>query len=242
MTRHRHLSFVALLVMVAPLVTAPRVWAIPFAQAKIIIEVNATAGDGGIQISVDAVGWNKLEVFDSRGEKIFDVRGSGSAGTTGLTELFFESAEPSFEDLPLDQLLARFREGTYTFVGTTVDLKKLTGKATLKHNIPAGPQIVSPAEGEAQDPNSPVVIDWNDVTDPFPGTDLAAAIVGYQVIVERVSPQPLLVFSVNLPATVTQVTVAAEFIEAGAEYNVEVLAIEASGNQTISELGFTTTP
>jgi hypothetical protein len=88
----------------------------------------------------------------------------------------------------------------------------------------------------------PIVIDWDDVTDPFPGTDLAVAIVGYQVIVERVSPQPLLVFSVNLPATVTQVTVPAEFIEAGAEYNVEVLAIEASGNQTISELGFTTTP
>jgi hypothetical protein len=241
MTRHRRTSFVVLLAMVAPLVIAPRLWAIPFSQAKIIIEINATAGDGGIQISVDAVGWKRLEVFDPNGQKIFDVSGSGSVGMTGVTELFFESAEPSFEDLPLDQLLVRFQDGNYTFVGTTVDLKKLTGKATLKHNIPAGPQIVSPVASEALSPNLPVVIDWEPVTTPFPGTDLAVTIVGYQVIVERVSPQPLAVFSVNLPATVTQVTVPAEFLQASAEYNLEVLAIEASGNQTISEASFTTT-
>jgi hypothetical protein len=56
--------------------------------------------------------------------------------------------------------------------------------------------------------------------------------VGYQVVVERVKPKPLRVFSVNLPSTVTQVTVSPEFIETNAEYTFEVLAIEASGNQT----------
>jgi hypothetical protein len=38
------------------------------------------------------------------------------------------------------------------------------------------------------------------------------------------------------------VTVPSEFIQASAEYKLEVLAIEASGNQTITEGGFTTTP
>jgi hypothetical protein len=102
----------------------------------------------------------------------------------------------------------------------------------LKHNIPA--------EGAVLTPNGPVVIDWEPVANPFPGTASAVNIVGYQVVVERVKPKPLRVFSVNLPSTVTQVTVSPEFIEANAEYTFEVLAIEASGNQTISEGGFKT--
>jgi hypothetical protein len=227
--------------MVALLATAPKLWAIPFSQAKIIIEVNATDGDGGIQISVDAEGWNRLEVIDPDRQKVFDVSGTGSVGMTGVTELFFESAEPSFEELPLDQLLARFREGDYRFVGTTVDGKQLAGRATLKHNIPAGPTVISPSEGAAPNPNSPVVVDWNPVTDPFPGTSLPVTIAGYQVIVERVKPLPLLVFSVHLPATVTKVTIPGEFIQASADYKFEVLAIEASGNQTITESSFATT-
>lgn len=242
MTRHMHMLPLFLVAVLTLLVTAPKLWAIPFSQTKIIIETNATAGDAGIQIFLDATGWKRLEIFDPNGQKIFDVRASGSVGMTGITELFFESAEPSFEDLPLDQLLARFPQGNYTFKGTTVDGKTLNGNATLKHNIPAGPEIVFPAEGAAPlNPNNPVVIDWDPVTDPFPDTDLAVKIVAYQVIVERVKPTPLRVFSVEVPAAVTKVTVSPEFLQANAEYIFEVLAIEASGNQTISEGAFTTT-
>jgi hypothetical protein len=35
-------------------------------------------------------------------------------------------------------------------------------------------------------------------------------------------------------------SVPAEFLEAGAEYKVEVVAVEASGNQTLSEITFST--
>lgn len=241
MSRRFRLFPFVVLALAALVIAPPNPWAAPFSQRKIIIEVNGTAGDGGIQIFVDAVGWRRLEVFDPNGERVFDVAGSGSVGMTGVTELFFESAEPSFEDLPLDQLLERFPEGNYTFRGTTVDDKSLFSRAPLAHNIPAGPSVVSPEEGAALDPNSPVVIDWDPVTVPFPGTTLPITIGGYQVIVERVQPQPLLVFSVFLPATVTEVTVPAEFIEANAEYKFEVLAIEQSGNQTITESAFSTT-
>ena len=240
MTRHIHMLAVFLVALVTLLLTAPKLWAIPFSKTKIIIEVNATAGDAGIQISVDARGWMRLEVFDPNGQKIFDGSGSGSVGMQGVTELFFESAEPSFDKLPLGELFFRFPKGIYTFVGITGDGQTLNGKATLTHNIPDGPKIGSPAEGAALDPKLPVVIGWEPVKDPFPGTDSAVKIVGYQVIVEQVKPQPLRVFSVDLPATATQVTVSPEFIRANAEYNVEVLAIEAGGNQTISEGGFKT--
>jgi hypothetical protein len=241
MKRHLRLLYAVVLVAGDLLVTAPSLWAIPFSEKRIIIEVNATAGDGGIQIFLDAAGWNSLEVSDPNGQTVFAVEGNGSVGMTGVTELFFESAEPSFEDLPLDQLLDRFTEGNYTFRGMTVDGKNLFGRAPLAHNIPAGPSVVSPEEGAALDANSPVVIDWDTVTSPFPGTTLPVTVSGYQVIVERVQPQPLLAFSVFLPATVTEVTVPAQFIEANAEYKFEVLAIEQSGNQTITESSFSTT-
>jgi len=241
MTRHMHMLPLLLVAVVTLLVTAPELWAIPFSKTKIIIEVNATDRDAGIQISVDAMGWKRLEVFDPNGQKILDVGASGSVEKQGVTEFFFESEEPSLEDVPLDELFARFPEGNYTFVGITVDGKTLNGKANFTHNIPAGPEIVFPAEGAVLFPNMPVVINWEPVTDPLPDTDSAVTIVGYQVIVERLKPQPLRVFSVDLPASATQVSVAPEFIQANAEYRFEVLAIEASGNQTISESTFKTT-
>ena len=243
-SNHPHLVLVAwavfLVAVVTLLVTAPKLWAIPFSKTKIIIEVNATAGDAGIQISVDAPGWTRLEVFDPNGLKIFESSGDGSVGLQGVTELFFESAEPSFDELSLFELFDRFPRGMYTFVGVTTDGQTLTGKAPFTHFIPDEPTIVSPAEGATLNSKLPVVVDWEPVTAPFPGTDAGLKIVGYQVIVERVKPQPLRVFSVDLPALVTQVTVSPEFMQAKAEYNIEVLAIEAGGNQTIAEHRFKT--
>lgn len=239
-TRHMHLLAVFLVAVVTLLITSPELWALPFSQTKIIFEVNATDGDAGIQIFVDAQGWIRLEVFDPNGQKIFETSGTGSVGMQGVTELFFESEEPSLDELSLDELFYRFPKGTYTFVGITGDGRTLNGKATLSHSIPNGPVISSPEEDAALDPNLPVVIAWEPVTDPFPDTDAAVKIVGYQVIVERVKPQPLLVYSVGLPATATQVTVSPEFLQANADYKFEVLAIEAGGNQTISERKFKT--
>jgi hypothetical protein len=231
---------VFLLAALTLLVNTPLLWAASFSQAKIIIEVNATAEDAGIQIFVDAEGWNRLEVFDPKGRKIVDVTGSNSVGKQGITELFFESAEPSFEEQSLEELFDLFPKGNYTFRGTTVDGQALNGKAQLSHAIPAGPQIVSPAEDTVLAPQSPVVIDWIAVTTPFPGTTSPVKVVGYQVIVEQVKPEPLRIFSLTVPATVTSVTVSPEFIQANAEYAFEVLAIESGGNQTISEGSFTT--
>jgi hypothetical protein len=74
-----------------------------------------------IQIFLDAESWKTLEITDPTGQQIFNVSARGSVGMTGVTELFFESAEPSFQDLPLNELLARFPEGPYTLKGKTVD-------------------------------------------------------------------------------------------------------------------------
>jgi len=237
-----HMFAVILAAGAVLLLIVPKIWAIPFSTAKIIIEVNATGGDAGLQISVDAAGWKRLQVFAPNGKRaILDVLGSGSLGRQGITEFFIESAEPSFDTFPLNAFFARFPAGDYDFRGTTVDGQSLTGKATLTHAIPAGPVIVSPQEGQVVklDPGMPVAIEWKAVTTPFQGTASGIKVVSYQVVVMRESPT-LRVYSVDLPAAATQVTVPAAFLEPGTVYKAEVLAIEAGGNQTISERAFQT--
>ena len=222
-------------VMALILGAAPQnLWAIPLSETRIIIEVNATDGDAGIQIFLDGVGWDSMEVFGPDGNEILVVGGEGSVGIQGITELFLESAEPSFDEQPLAELLALFLEGTYRFEGETTDGKKLKGRAMLTHAIPDGPALVSPVEDDDSVDPADTVVEWMLVADP-PGSE----IVGYQVIVEREKPT-LRVFSVNLGPTATSVTVPPEFLEPGTAYKFEVLAIEASGNQTISEREFET--
>ena len=200
-------------------------------EARMIIEVNSTDGDAGLQVTLDAEPWRSIEIYFPDGRKMVDFTTKGKLRDFGLTELFSESNEPPFDELPLDEFEAMFPEGEYQFVGRTIDGRRLVGSATFSHDIPAGPVVVSPPDGATV--TGDVVIGWLPVAEPV-GID----VVGYQVIVEGGSPAR--VFQVDLPSTATNVTVPAEFLEPQTEYGVEVLAIEASGNQTITQAAFVT--
>jgi len=200
----------------------------PFEAAKIIIEFNSTDQDAGIQLSFDAEAWKSVSVLDPNGRKIFDVNPKGQLKPLGGSELFLESDEPGLADVPLSDLFTQFPEGTYKFIGKSPDGEKLESTATFSHNIPDGPTIVSPG---TLDP-AHAVIAWNPVTTPA-GID----IVGYEVVIEQ---DEFHVFDVKLPGTKTSVTVPPEFLQPGTQYGFEVLAIDASGNQTITASSFTT--
>src|SRR5262245_18642316 len=151
---------------------------IPFADSRLRIEVNSTAGDAGIQGNIDSEEpWDSVIIEDPDGHRIFDVKGKGNLGKLGSTELFFESEEPSFDEQPIDELFAKFPEGTYRFTSTTVGGDKLTGTALFSHMVPAGPVVTAPVNGSTQDP-AHMVIAWDPVTSP-PGIE----IVKYEVIV-----------------------------------------------------------
>ena len=211
---------------------------IEFSDSRIIIEVNATDGDSGIQMFVDGEGWDSLIVFDPNWRRVLRVRGTGGVGETGLTELFFESAEPGFDDLPLEEFLDRFPEGTYRFFGASVEGDWLFGTGELTHNIPAGPVLVSPGEDSVVAPGALTVM-WAPVTARFGGGLLDDGdIVAYQVIVEQ--EEPLRVFSADVTPDVTSIVIPSSFMLPGADYKYEVLAIEKSGNQTLSESAFST--
>ncbi len=213
---------------------APQAWAVQLDEAAIFIEINDTDGDAGIQIFLDAEGWEQMQVLDPDGNIVLDVQAGGSVGIQGITELFLESAEPSFEEQPLAEFLALFPEGEYRFRGRTTDGVPLRGRAELTHALPGAPVLVLPIAGDDEVDPEDTVVEWLPVADP-PGS----SIVGYQVIVEREEPS-LRIFSADVGPDTTEVTVPPEFMEPGTEYKYEVLAIEESGNKTISEAEFET--
>lgn len=237
MTGHMGTLKVILAAVTTVLVASPKLGAIPLSDARILIEINATAGDAGIQMFLDGEGWSQCAVRDPSGNTVADFQGLASVGAQGITELFFESAEPSFDEQPLEELLDLFPAGKYKFDCVTTEGQTLKRSATLTHKLPAGP-VVAPEEGAEVNPALPVVIEWDGVTAAFPGGELGV-IAGYEIIVERLTDG--LQFSIRLPATNRSVTVPPEFIKPRTEYKFEVLAIETSGNQTITESGFKTT-
>ena len=209
---------------------------IPLSTARIIIEFNSSANDVGVQVLLDGEPWQFLRINSPDGRKILDITSSKSLKQQGLTELFFESSEPSLDEVPLADFLARFPEGKYEFEGRTIEGDKLDGEATFSHVIPAGPVILSPGEGDEVDPNN-VLIRWAPVTQKIAGSG-QLVIVGYQVVVEGGNPARR--FDVTLSAAARSVKVSPEFLEPGTDYTFEILAIEVGGNQTITEGSFVT--
>ena len=253
--RHMLMLSFLLVVVVALILGAPvpGVWAqdddddddgpIELDDSKIIIETNFTDGDAGIQVFLDGESWNKIQIKDPNGEKIFDVKGKGKLKKFGLTELFLESNEPEFGELALVDILALFPEGDYEFKGKTVEKDKLTGTATLSHDIPCAPENLSPSE-ETLVNGSVVTISWEHVIDMLDNaaetcTGPAITVETYQVIVENLDTENE--FSIFLEAQdpdPDEVTLPAEFIEDDTTYKYEVLAIAENGNQTIQETWF----
>jgi hypothetical protein len=219
--------------------------AVPLKDAKLNIEHNATDEDTGFQGFVDSEGWRRLDVRGPDGPVArFEAR--GTFAKLGLTELFFESVEPENADTPIRKMLAKLPEGRYRIAGPAQEngkrVGRTAGKAWLTHDIPEGPRLVSPAEG-ATVPIRGVVADWEPVSETITGKPVR--IIAYQLIVEKdVEPHPHMIgkfgLSMYLPRSVTSMAIPDGLLEPGAAYNWEVLAIERSGNQTLSSGSFKT--
>jgi hypothetical protein len=217
------------------------------ATAKLIIEFNATDDDIGVHGAFDDDGWKRLCVFDPSGRPILHVGPRGQLLDLTMAGIFFESREPPASEFSFADLQAAFPEGEYTVRGESFDGTTLVGSATFTHDVPAAPAIIAPAL--AEDPKgtrrSPVpldglLIDWDQVTETVDGGPVS--ITGYEVIVTKEEHDDAHGFSrpiydVHVPADVDRLPVPREFLEPNTVYELEVLALEVSGNQTIS-VGF----
>lgn len=225
---------------------------IPFDVAEIYFELNDTDGDLGIHALIDGDEWKRLEIEDPRERKMLNIFVRGRLRRQGLTELFFESAEPTFDELAPERFFRRFPEGEYEIEGVTLEGEELESTAELTHLIPAPPSGIEvsgveilPDEVDCDedipvvDGEDGIVISWDPVTHSHLNlgrTNEFIEVVNYQVVVEEDESE--LVFSVHLPPDETAVTVPSEFIDLGDEFKFEILVREASGNQTAVESCF----
>lgn len=218
---------------------------IPLKEAKLNIEHNATANDTGFQGAIDSEGWKRLRVTGPDGA-VLSLEGKGELAKLGLTELFFETVEPENVDVPIDEMLDKLPAGNYTIAGPSMENGESSGRtsgtAWLTHIIPAGPELLSPAEG-ATVPTTGLVASWAAVTETITGAPVN--IIRYQLIIEKDElPHPHAIgkigMSIYVPASVTSITIPDGILEPGTHYLWEVLAIEESGNQTLSSGEFQT--
>ena len=214
----------------------PRV--VTLEDARLKFEINSTDHDGGVQVFIDAEEWTTMSIFDPDGNRIFSTKTSGRLARFGGSELFLESGEPPFTELPLHKLLKQWPAGVYRFRGTGADGERFRGSARLTHRLPAGPKLVSPVESSGPQRPGHTVMRWRGVPAPE-----GSRIIGYQVLVERetdLKALPVVTLDVMMPPTATRLRVPPGFLRPNTEYSWEVLAIEESGNQTLSSSTFTT--
>jgi hypothetical protein len=138
---------------------------VPFKAAKLIIEFNSTAEDIGVQVFLDADPWKTIDIIAPNGKLIFEVDGRSTVRRLGMTELFFESHEPSINDLSIPEFLALFPEGEYTFIGRNTEGDTVFGKVPFSHRFPDGPSIIGPKKKGRVDPQN-TVISWDPVVTP----------------------------------------------------------------------------
>lgn len=219
---------------------------IPLKEVKLNIEHNAKDKDTGFQGFIDSEGWKWITATGPDG-KVLKFEGKGDLGKLGLTELFFETVEPENADVPIEELLETLPEGNYVFKGSAIEAGEkqgmTIGTAWLTHDIPEGPVLLSPAEDAVVPEDEDLLVSWSPVDKTIDGSDVN--IIAYQLIIEKdEAPHPHMIgklgLSMYLPASVTQITIPAEFLEPGTDYEWEVLAIEESGNQTLNSSQFST--
>jgi hypothetical protein len=196
---------------------------VPFADAQLFFELNSTDNDLGLQLFLDTDdGWKRVRVLDPARQGVIEFETAGRLSRLGLTELRFESAEPS-----PDEVLALFPPGEYRFRGRTVEDDQLASNATLSHEFNPPPTF-SPSDGEMVDPKN-TVVEWS-----APGAEQV------EVIIEQDEREDVL--DVTMSGSVRRLRVPAQFLVPGLEYKIEILSIGENGNRVISESTFRTRP
>jgi hypothetical protein len=202
---------------------AATVDAIPFSDAEIFFELNSTANDLGLQIALDTDdGWRRVRVLDPSSNDILLFQTAGRLNQLGITELRFETAEPTPEEV-----LALFPPGQYRFRGGTVEGQHLASVATLSHDFPPPPTF-HPSGGEVVDVGN-TVVEWN-----------APDAEKVEVIIEQDELEHLL--DITLSGDATRLRVPRQFLTPGTEYKIEILSIGENGNRIITESTFRTAP
>lgn len=144
-------------------------------------------------------------------------------------------------DVPIDEVLETLPEGDYTFKGSAIEVGEKQGKtietALLTHDIPEGPELLSPAENAVVPVDEELQVSWGQVDKTIDGSYIN--IIAYQLIIEKdEDSDPHLIgkmgLSMYLSPDANKMTIPSEFLEPETDYLWGVLAIEKSGNQSLN--------
>jgi hypothetical protein len=212
----------------------------PFAQAELFVELNDTDGDLGLHAAIDGGTWTLLEVDDPRDRPLLGIVSTGRLRNQGLTQLAFESQEPSFDQLDPATFFKRFPEGLY-------EIEALAqGGGTFRNEVRLSHVLAAPAEstvnGHPAVPcdapvlpvvSSPVLIDWEPVTQSHPeiGRSGPVTISRYQFFVDQGGTR----LSIDLLPDVTQFEIPTSITAAGGVWKFEIIARTATNNNTAIE-------
>lgn len=218
-------------------------------DSKLFIEHNATDNDTGVHGLLGHDGLSEVCLRMPDGTEMFLLDPVEQFGDLGIADFFFESREPPADEYSIADLEADFPEGEYRYSGVDPEGTAWIGTAHFTHDIPAAPVITEPklaeeeSAGDVTLPTTGLVVRWEPVTETLDGA--ALTVTGYEVIVTQVEHddphgQSRPVYDVHVPPDRNELAVVDGFLEPATVYEVEVLVLEQSGNQTIS-LGFFTT-
>jgi hypothetical protein len=192
----------------------------PFEIAEAFFELNTTDHDMGFQVLLDAEGWKRVSLTDPEGRRVFGIQSDNNLAEIGITELRFESAEPS-----PPEVRSRFPAGQYTMRGETVEGTRLLSRINLSQRMLPAPSV-TPRNGQLVDHRN-TVVRWE-----APGADMVEIIIEQDELGH--------VFDVTVSSSTTRLTLPPQFLRPGREYKIEVLSIAENGNRTIAESTFRT--
>lgn len=237
---------VATLLALAPVAALAEEEEEPFDEAEIFFELNNTDGDLGIHAKIDGDAWKWLRIEDPFDRYMLAVVVQGRLRRQGLTELFFESAEPDFDELPPEEFFSRFPAGIYEIEGVTLEGDELESEVEISHVMPApadnilisGVAAVENCDVEPLPTVAPpIVISWDPVTSSHPdlGEEGDIEIANYELVVEIEAGN---VLTAILPPSVTAMEIPAAFVALADSFKFEILARAENGNRTAVESCF----
>lgn len=240
-------ALLALLVVLArshPLtVTHAQASSRPFSVAELFVELNDTDGDLGLHSEIDGGTWTSLEIEGPRDLPLLSIASRNRLFHQGLTQLAFESQEPSFDELEPAAFFRRFPEGVYEISALAQEGGEFESAVRLSHIMAAAP--VATVSGQPSAPCdapflprvvAPVLIDWERVTSSHAtiGRRGPIKIARYQFFLEQ-GPKKL---SLDLPPTVTEFEIPPSLTSTGGVFKFEIIARTSTGNNTAMESCF----
>jgi len=226
-TRRLPRSAIPLAVMAAVtglLSASPSLAADTFERAGLRLEQNIA--DKDVEVKFDVLskkgGIATLKVTAPDGRVVIDFKSPSSK--FGMRHLDLETPEPANDG----ELQADFPEGTYQFAGTSTSGEELYAMATLSHQLPPAPKVISPRPEQEDVPIIGTKVRWEPMKD----------IAQFVVILEHEKTGREI--TAILPGTLNAFSVPVGFLMLSADYKVEIGAVAKNGNRTFVEYEIST--